>query len=60
MKERGNGRVVSDDMGESIYKIPYRNIGYNIGYANFGEEMNYVTIVVEYGTSIVWTTFPFF
>ena len=47
-------------MGESIYKIPYRNIGYNIGYANFGEEMNYVTIVVEYGTSIVWTTFPFF
>ena len=55
-----NVRVVSDDMGESIYKIPYPNIGYNIGYANFGEKMNYVTIVVKYGTSIVWTTFPFF
>lgn len=57
---RANAKVVSDGMGGTIYNIPYPNAGYNTGYINFGQEMNYVTIVVQDGTSTVWTAFPSF
>lgn len=48
------------NMGGIIYNIPYPNAGYNTGYKNFGQEMNYVTIIVQDGTSKVWTSFPSF
>ena len=57
---RVNAKVVSDNMGGTIYNIPYQNVGYNTGYKNFGQQMNYVTIVVQEGTSKVWTAFPSF
>ena len=57
---RNNAKIVSDGMGGTIYNIPYPNAGYNTGYVNFGQEMNYVTIVVQNGTSTVWTAFPSF
>ena len=57
---RANAKFVSDGMGGTIYNIPYPNVGYNTGYINFGQEMNYVTIVVKDGTSTVWTAFPSF
>ncbi len=57
---RENAIIVSDNMGGTIYNIPYPNAGYNTGYKNFGQEMNYVTIIVQDGTSKVWTAFPSF
>lgn len=57
---RANAKVVSDGMGGTIYNIPYQNVGYNTGYINFGQQMNYVTIVVQEGTSKIWTAFPSF
>ena len=57
---RANAKIVSDGMGGTIYNIPYQNVGYNTGYINFGQQMNYVTIVVQEGTSTVWTAFPSF
>ena len=57
---RANAEVISDGMGGTIYNIPYQNAGYNTGYVNFGQQMNYVTIVVQDGTSTVWTAFPSF
>ncbi len=59
-KNRGNAKIVSDNMGGTIYNIYYQNAGYNTGYINFGQQMNYVTIVVQDGTSKVWTAFPSF
>ena len=49
---RGNARVIADGMGGIVYNIPYQNVGYNTGYINFGQQMNYVTIVVQEGRSL--------
>lgn len=57
---RANAKIVSDGMGGTIYNIPYQNAGYNTGFVNFGQQMDYVTIVVKENTSIVWTAFPSF
>ncbi len=57
---RINAKIISDGMGGTIYNIPYQNVGYNTGYVNFGQQMNYITIVVKEGTSTVWTAFPSF
>ena len=55
-----NIQPVSDGMGGSIYNIPYQNAGYQSGYVNFGQQMNYVTIITQEGTSTVWSAFPSF
>ena len=57
---RANAKIVSDGMGGTIYNIPYQNVGYNTGYVNFGQQMDYVTIVVQDNSSTVWTAFPSF
>ena len=57
---RSSGNPFSDGMGGTIYNIPYNGAGYNTGYANFGQQMNYITIVTKEGSSTVWTAFPSF
>ena len=36
---------ISDEMGGTIYNIPYKNAGYESGYINTGAQMDYITIV---------------
>jgi len=55
---RGSVTPISDGMGGSIYNIPHWNAGFQSGYVNFGQKMNYITIVVKDGTSTVLTAFP--
>lgn len=57
---RANAKIVSDGMGGTIYNIPYQNAGYNTGFVNFGQQMDYVTIIVKDNSSTVWTAFPSF
>lgn len=57
---RAAGTSVSDGMGGIIYNIPYKNAGYQSGYTNFGQQMDYLTIVIKDGTSTVWSAFPSF
>ena len=49
---------VDDKHGGMIYIIPYENAGYESGYLNTGEQLNYITIVVVKGTNHIITAFP--
>jgi hypothetical protein len=57
---KGNLQPITDGMGGSIYNIFYQNAGYQSGYQYFGQQMDYITIITQDGTSIVWSAFPSF
>lgn len=41
-----------------IYNISYKNAGYEGGVKGLGDNLDYVTIVVEKGTNNIITAFP--
>ncbi len=51
---------ISDGMGGNIYNIPYKRAGYQSGYVNFGQQMDYITIITKENSSLVWSAFPSF
>ena len=51
---------ISDEMGGTIYNIPYKNAGYESGYINTGAQMDYITIVTLDESTDLITAFPSF
>jgi hypothetical protein len=43
-----------------VYNIPYANAGYLGGYASQGQNLNYVTVIVQKGTNNLITAYPSF
>lgn len=48
----------SDGMGGTIYNIPYENAGYESGYINTGDTLDYITIITMENSSALITAFP--
>jgi len=58
-RNHGNVTPVLDEGGYAdIYNIYYPNAGYESGILNYGAKYDYVTIVVQKGTSNIVTAFP--
>ena len=57
-RHRGLAEPVDDGTGCEIYQIPYKNAGYESGYLNTGEELDFITIIVVKGTCNIITAFP--
>ena len=51
---------ISDEMGGTIYNIPYKNAGYESGYINTGAQMDYITIVTLDESTDLINAFPSF
>ena len=59
-RNRGDITPIEDGVGGTIYNIPYKNAGYESGYNNTGQQMDYITIIVVTGTSDIISAFPSF
>ena len=59
-QNRGDVTPIDDGMGGTIYNIPCENAGYESGYNNTGQQMDYITIIVVTGTDDLIAAFPSF